>query len=148
MMAVRIVTGTSEQHTRGPRATRFTHVSVVTTAAKSPQLFTRSSAVDTQLVCCPPDVFETEIANVPARIFRRRERRTTLDRAISLDAECVLSGVTTGPVDSIVAAAAPYRFIRPVITDIVSGLDQKSLVGAFLEQLSDQRHQLEQLVRL
>src|ERR1041385_2999304 len=82
-MAVRIVSGSSEQHARGPRAAGFTHVSVVTTAAKSPQLFTRSSAVDTQLVCCPPDVFETEIANVPARIFRRRERRTTLDRAIS-----------------------------------------------------------------
>src|SRR6185503_1078221 len=64
---------------------------------------------------------------------------------VSLDAECVLSGVTTGPVDSIVATPAPHRFIRPEVTNVVSGLKQKSLVGAFFEQLGQQRHQLEQL---
>src|ERR1051325_3024187 len=114
MMTVRIVSRSSEQHARGPGAAGFAHGRVVTTAAKTPQLFTCSPALDIQLVGRPPDVFETEIANVAARIFRRRKRGTTLNRAISLDAERVLSGVTTGPVDSIVATAAPHRLVRPV----------------------------------
>ena len=69
MMAVRIVSGSPEQNTRGPGATGFAHVSVVTTATVAPQLVARSSAVDVQLVCRPPDVFETEVANVAAGIL-------------------------------------------------------------------------------
>jgi hypothetical protein len=107
MVTIRIVTSASEQNTRGPRATGFARVSVVTTAAETPQLFTRSAAVDVQLVCRPPDIFKTEIANVAAGISRSRERRTSLDRAVSLDAERVLSGITTAPVNTIVAVAAP-----------------------------------------
>src|SRR3569832_406683 len=128
MVAVRIVSGSSEQNARGPCATGFAHLSVVTTATETPQLFARSPAIEVQLVGCPPDVFETEIANVSTCILRSRQRRTTLDRAISLDAERVLSGIATGPIDSIVATAAPYRLVRPVITDVISGLDQKSPV--------------------
>src|SRR5215213_9006059 len=143
MMTVRIISGSSEQNTRGPGAAGFAHVSVVTTATEAPQLFTRSSPVDIQRVCRPPDVIETTIANVAAGIRRSRQRGTTLDRAISLDAKRVLSGITTGPVDAIVAIATPHRFIRPVVTDVVSGLNQKSPVRAFLVQFSQQRHQIE-----
>ena len=70
MMAVGIISGTSEKNTRGPGAAGFADVSVVTTAAKAPQLFARSSAIYIQLVCRPPDIFETEVANVAAGIFR------------------------------------------------------------------------------
>src|SRR6185503_12555333 len=107
MMTIGIVSGASEQNTRGPRTAGFARISVVTTATEAPQLFARSAAIDVQLIGRPPDIFETEIANVAAGISRSRERRTTLDRAVSLDAERVLSSVTTRPVNTIVAVAAP-----------------------------------------
>jgi len=69
MVAVRIVSGATEENARGPRATGFTHVSVVATATETPQLFTRSATIDVQFIRCPPDIFKTEIANIPARIF-------------------------------------------------------------------------------
>src|SRR5678815_3306486 len=143
MMTVRIISGTSEQNTCGPGAAGFANVSVVTTATEAPQLLASLSAVDIQLICGPPDIFETEVANIAARVFRCRERRTTFDCAVSLDAKCVLSGVTTGPVDAIVAFAAPNRLVRAVVADIVSRLKQKSAIRAFLVQLSEEGHQLQ-----
>ena len=108
MVAVRIVTCPSEEYVRSPRAAGFTHVGVVTTAAEAPQLIGSARAVDIQFVRLPPDLFQIEIANVAPGIRRSRQRGTSFDRAVSLDAECVLSGITTGPVDPIVATAAPF----------------------------------------
>src|SRR5829696_2963622 len=148
MMAVRIVPGPTEQDVRGPRAAGLAHVGVVTTTAEAPQLSGRSAAIHTQFVRLPPDLFQIAIANVAAGVRRSRQRRASLDSAVGLDPERVLSGVTTGPVDSIIAAAAPQRFVRAEVPDVVTRQQQEPTVRAFLVKLGEQRHEFEKLVRL
>src|ERR1044072_1927812 len=133
---------------RGPGATGFTHVGVVTTATEAPQSFATAIAVDAELVSLPPDLFQIKVTDVAARVSIRGQRRAALDRAVSFNPERILSGITTRPVDSIVSAAAPHRLIRTEVTDVIPRLEQKSTVSTFLEQLSQQRHQFKQFVRL
>src|SRR5690349_13417502 len=109
MMTVRIVPCSSEQRMRGPRAAGFANIRVITTPAKAPQPLTRAPAIDIQRIRLPPNLLQTEIANITTRVRRRRQRRTALDRPVSLNSERVLTGVTTGPVNPIVTAAAPHR---------------------------------------
>src|ERR1044071_4167630 len=133
---------------RGPGAARLAHISVVTTATEAPQSGASSIAIDAELVSIPPDIFEREVANVAASISIRGQRRAAFDRAVGFDPERILSCIATRPMNSIVATAAPHRFIRTEVSNVVPRLEQKSPVSTFLEQLSEQRHQFQQLVRL
>src|SRR5882724_10333485 len=99
MMAVGIIAGSTEQHVRGPGTAGFANVGVVARATVAPQIFSGARTIDAELLSLPPNVVQTQIANVPARIGRSRQRRTALDRSIGLDAQSVFPGIAACPVN-------------------------------------------------
>src|SRR4051812_40935817 len=82
MMAIRIVTGATEEHEAGPGATGAAFVGVVAGAAKAPQIVDGAIPRVAQRGRALPDVLQRIVANVAARPGFGRQRRTTLDRAV------------------------------------------------------------------
>src|SRR4051812_36907997 len=83
MVAVRIVTGATEEHEAGPRAAGAAFVGVVAGATVAPQVFDGAVARVAQRRRTLPNVFQRVVADVAARPGFGRQRRTAFDGAVS-----------------------------------------------------------------
>src|SRR5438128_1011883 len=87
-----VIAGFAEEHVGGPGAPRAALVRVVAGAAEPPEIFHRAIARVPQRRGALPDVLQRILADVAAGPAVGRQRGTTLDGPVRLDAERRASG--------------------------------------------------------
>ena len=78
------------------------------------------------------DVGDGHVAHVAAAVVGSRERRTSFDRAVGLDAEAGVARAAAGPVSLLDVGSAPSMFVRAEVADVVSRLHQHAQLHAVL----------------
>ena len=136
VVAERIIAGPTGGHVRGPATATAADRTVIAFATETPAPRPARGRIahEAEFGALVPDFRKRLVAYIAANIGNGRQRRTSLDRPIGLDAKSGAPGLTAPVIFGSSRGATPSRFVRPEVSDVVARNELQPAPEPLLEQ--------------